>query len=186
MTVTLKPEVYNARRADSRPAPGPFTRTDTVRMPSSRAFRAAFSPATCAANGVDFREPLKPLQPELDQATTAPLGSVIATMVLLKVAQICATPTGTFFFTFFFLTAPAFTSAKVPPSFHQLTCNIVVKFSRHTTKNLIISFQPFSYQQLVHDEDLCEYAHLFLCVVHELANLFDDASHGRFQDPCDA
>jgi hypothetical protein len=55
---------------------------------------------------------LNPLHPALDQLTTFPLRSVIVTMVLLNVAWIHATPTGTFFFTFFFLVAPR-ASAKV-------------------------------------------------------------------------
>jgi hypothetical protein len=49
-----------------------------------------------------LREPLKPFAPELDEATTFPAGSVIVTIVLLNVAWMCATPTGTFLFTFFF------------------------------------------------------------------------------------
>jgi hypothetical protein len=103
--VTFKPAVYKARNADSRPEPGPLIKTPTVRTPNSRALRAAVSPATCAAKGVDFRDPLKPLLPELAHATTAPPGSVIVTIVLLKVAWICATPTGTLFFVFFFFVA---------------------------------------------------------------------------------
>jgi hypothetical protein len=49
------------------------------------ACRAAFSAAICAANGVDLREPLKPTWPADAQEITAPVGSVIETMVLLKV-----------------------------------------------------------------------------------------------------
>src|SRR6185369_16858627 len=62
--VTMKPAACNARSADSRPEPGPETSTSSVRMPCSCAFLAASSPATCAANGVDLREPLKPLLPD--------------------------------------------------------------------------------------------------------------------------
>ena len=40
-----------------------------------------------------------------DQPTTAPLASVIETIVLLKVALICATPKAATFLIFFFLTA---------------------------------------------------------------------------------
>ena len=53
--------------AVSRPEPGPFTKTSTLRMPCSMARRAAFSAAICAANGVDLREPLNPTWPALAQ-----------------------------------------------------------------------------------------------------------------------
>jgi hypothetical protein len=47
---------------------------------------AAASPAaTCAANGVDLREPLKPRAPAEDQLSTFPLTSVMVMMVLLNV-----------------------------------------------------------------------------------------------------
>ena len=82
----LKPAACSARSADSRPEPGPFTNTEIERMPCSIAFFAASSAASCAANGVDLREPLKPRTPADDQATTLPLTSVIVTMVLLNVA----------------------------------------------------------------------------------------------------
>src|SRR6185503_9069591 len=62
----------SARSADSRPEPGPATSTSSVRMPCSIAFLAASSAATCAANGVDLREPLKPLLPDDDQAIALP------------------------------------------------------------------------------------------------------------------
>jgi hypothetical protein len=48
--------------------------------------------------GVLLREPLNPFCPALDQQTTLPDGSVIVTIVLLKVLWICAWPRGTFFF----------------------------------------------------------------------------------------
>src|SRR4051794_19897145 len=69
MSVTLRPLFAIARRADSRPAPGPFTRTSSAFMPWSCALRQASSAATCAANGVDLREPLKPRAPQVDHAT---------------------------------------------------------------------------------------------------------------------
>src|ERR671924_2438505 len=56
------------------------------------ASRAACSAATVAANGVDFLEPLKPALPDEPQATVLPRMSVIVTVVLLKVALMCATP----------------------------------------------------------------------------------------------
>src|SRR3954454_11609773 len=82
--------------AVSRPEPGPLTNTSTLRMPCSMARRAAASAASCAANGVDLREPLKPTWPEEAQEMTAPVGSVIDTMVLLKVLLMCACPWATF------------------------------------------------------------------------------------------
>jgi hypothetical protein len=56
-------------------------------MPISIADRAARSAATCAANGVPFREPRKPAWPALFQATTSPFLSVIVIVVLLNVAR---------------------------------------------------------------------------------------------------
>src|SRR6476661_9187447 len=102
MRLILKPAALRARSADSRPEPGPLTYTVTLRMPCSIAFFAASSAASCAANGVDLREPLKPHVPELDHATTFPETSVIETIVLLNVAEMCATPVWMFFRTFFF------------------------------------------------------------------------------------
>jgi hypothetical protein len=49
------------------------------------ALRAASSAASWAANGVLFREPLKPRDPALDHDTVLPLTSVIVTTVLLNV-----------------------------------------------------------------------------------------------------
>ena len=106
MSVTLKPAVCSARRALSRPAPGPFTNTATERMPCSIARRAASSAASCAAKGVLLREPLKPREPADDQATVAPLMSVMVTMVLLKVDWMCAMPVETFLRTFYFCLGP--------------------------------------------------------------------------------
>ncbi len=56
------------------------------------------SAAICAANGVDFRDPLNPTCPALAQEITAPVGSVMLTIVLLKVLLMCACPWTTFFF----------------------------------------------------------------------------------------
>src|ERR671911_1873875 len=86
--------------AVSRPEPGPFTNTSTLRMPCSMARRAAASAASCAANGVDLREPLKPTSPAEAQEMTAPVGSVMDTMVLLKVLLMCAWPSAIFFLSF--------------------------------------------------------------------------------------
>ncbi len=60
--------------------------------------RAAASAASCAANGVDLREPLNPTWPLEAQAITAPEGSVMDTIVLLNVDLMCAWPWATFFF----------------------------------------------------------------------------------------
>src|SRR5439155_12957319 len=75
-----------------------------------------FWAATCAANGVPLREPLNPILPALDQERVFPIGSAMATMVLLNDATIDATPCGTFFFSFFFVPArraPAFGARAV-------------------------------------------------------------------------
>src|ERR1019366_6833002 len=99
--VTLKPTPWSARRALSRPAPGPFTKTATERTPCSIALRAASSAASCAAKGVLLREPLKPREPALDQATVFPFTSVMVTTVLLNVDWMWAIPVEMFFFAFF-------------------------------------------------------------------------------------
>jgi len=78
------------------------------------AFLAASSAASWAAKGVLFLEPLNPLLPALHQARVFPPVSVIVMIVLLKVAWICATPTGTFFLTF--LADPFFGLAILPSS----------------------------------------------------------------------
>src|ERR1700749_1869065 len=98
----LNPAACSARSADSRPEPGPFTNTEMVRMPWSIAFLAASSAASCAANGVDLREPLKPRTPADDHDTVLPLTSVMVTMVLLNVDWMWQMPLWTFFLTFFF------------------------------------------------------------------------------------
>ena len=110
---TSMPAVDSARTADSRPDPGPLTRTSTVRNPLSPALLAAVRAACCAANGVPLRDPRKPSEPALDQEMVFPSRSAIVTMVLLKVAWICTMPVWTtrfsFFLKLFFL--PVFTGA---------------------------------------------------------------------------
>src|ERR1019366_2153472 len=101
MRVTLKPTPWSARRALSRPAPGPFTKTATERTPCSIALRAASSAASCAAKGVLLREPLKPREPALDHATVLPFTSVMVTTGLLNVDWMCAIPVEMFFLAFF-------------------------------------------------------------------------------------
>src|SRR5215510_553534 len=95
--VIVKPAACSERRADSRPEPGPDTSTSSVRMPCSCAFLAASSAATCAAYGVDLREPLKPIVPADDQAIVLPCASVMVIIVLLNDAATCATPDAMFF-----------------------------------------------------------------------------------------
>src|SRR3974390_1790192 len=98
---TSIPAVDSARTADSRPAPGPLTRTSTTRRPYSFALFAAVSDACCAANGVPLRDPRNPRDPELDHASTLPTWSVNVTIVLLNDACTCTIPFGTTFFSFF-------------------------------------------------------------------------------------
>src|SRR5262249_8133761 len=92
---TSRPTVCSARIADSRPDPGPLTRTSSERMPTVFAALPAFSAACVAANGVPLRDPLKPMPPALDHATTFPSVSVIVTVVLLNDAWMCARPAWT-------------------------------------------------------------------------------------------
>jgi len=94
-----RPAAASAWIADSRPDPGPCTRTSKRLTPSPSASRPTFSAAMVAANGVDFFDPLKPAVPALAQTTALPALSVIVMIVLLKVAFIWAMPSAstTFF-----------------------------------------------------------------------------------------
>src|SRR5690606_20597314 len=94
---TSRPAAWSERIAVSRPEPGPLTKTSTFFIPCSCACRAADSAASCAANGVALREPLNPTPPDDAQLMTAPEGSVIDTIVLLKVLLMWAWPTAMFF-----------------------------------------------------------------------------------------
>src|SRR6185503_7736505 len=119
MLVILRPQAFRARTADSRPGPGPPTRTSTFFTPCSCAATPAFSAATCAANGVDLREPRKPQPPEVAQESVFPWRSVIVMMVLLNDACTCAMPSSTFlraFFGFFAAAAPAAPAAPAAAS----------------------------------------------------------------------
>src|SRR6202042_3936306 len=89
---TSRPVACSDRMAVSRPEPGPFTNTSTLRLPCPMARRAAASAAICAAYGVDLREPLNPTWPDEAQEMTLPPGSVIETMVLLNVLLMWACP----------------------------------------------------------------------------------------------
>src|SRR5688572_22089168 len=77
------PAAWSERIAVSRPEPGPFTKTSTFWRPCSMPLRAALSAVTCAAKGVDLREPLNPAEPADSQAITFPSLSVKETIVLL-------------------------------------------------------------------------------------------------------
>src|SRR6188508_2299170 len=96
MPTTSMPVFWIERMAVSRPEPGPFTTTSTLRTPCSMARRAHCSAAICAANGVDLREPLNPTLPAEAQEMTLPSWSVIDTIVLLNELLMCATPYVTF------------------------------------------------------------------------------------------
>src|SRR6201995_1914999 len=61
-------------------------------MPCSSAFLETSSAATCAAYGVDLRDPLNPIVPADDQAMVLPCASVMVIMVLLNVEATRATP----------------------------------------------------------------------------------------------
>ena len=86
ISVISRPAACSERIAASRPAPGPLTRTSVDFIPCSIALRATASAAICAANGVDFFDPLKPRLPADAQASTLPRPSEIVTIVLLKEA----------------------------------------------------------------------------------------------------
>jgi len=108
ITVISRPADWSERTAASRPAPGPLMNTSTRRRPRSWASFAAASAETCAANGVFFRDPLKPFRPADDQAMTFPYVSVSVTITLLNVALTNALPfVSTWTFFFFFVTGAA-------------------------------------------------------------------------------
>ena len=72
IAVILKPRALSARTEDSRPGPGPLIHTSKFLTPYSWATLPAASAATCAANGVLLREPLKPAPPEVAQDNALP------------------------------------------------------------------------------------------------------------------
>src|SRR5689334_21628875 len=101
MLVIFRPQPFSARTADSRPGPGPPTRTSTFFTPCSCAATPAFSAATCAANGVLLREPRKPQPPDVAHDRVFPWRLVILMIVLLKDAWMCAIASSTFLRAFF-------------------------------------------------------------------------------------
>ena len=96
------PADCNAEMADSRPEPGPLTLISTSRTPLRIAALAARCAACCAANGVLFREPLKPTQPAELVAIVSPSMSVIVIKVLLNVAFMWTMARTTFLLIFLF------------------------------------------------------------------------------------
>src|SRR5262245_39881880 len=108
MLEILMPSALSARTADSRPGPGPLMRTSRFLTPYSTASLPARSAATCAANGVDLREPLNPAPPDVAHDNALPCRSVMVMIVLLKDAWMCAMPSATFFLTFLRARAPVF------------------------------------------------------------------------------
>src|SRR6478609_4068121 len=121
MLVTLKPRAFNERTADSRPGPGPLMRTSTDFTPYSCAARPAFSAATCAANGVDLREPRKPAPPDVAHDRALPWRSVIVTTVLLNDACTCTMASVTTRLVFFLVLATTglFMSSSFRNVLHQ-------------------------------------------------------------------
>src|SRR5258707_10679453 len=92
MALMVRPAACRAVMADSRPEPGPLTRTSTSLRPNLLARSAQVSAARWAANGVLLRLPLKPTVPAEAKHSVSPLVSVIVTIVLLNVALMWATP----------------------------------------------------------------------------------------------
>lgn len=92
MEITSIPFWEIERMAPSLPEPGPFTYTSTRFRPASDATLAASAAAICAAYGVFFLEPRKPILPAEDQEITWPCLLVKAIMMLLNVAEIRASP----------------------------------------------------------------------------------------------
>ena len=83
--VIFRPQLAIARSASPDPNRGLDEDADGLHAVII-ALRAASSATSCAAKGVALRLPLKPFTPPLDHETVLPLGSVMVTMVLLKVA----------------------------------------------------------------------------------------------------
>ena len=94
------PAACIARMAVSRPAPGPLTMTSAFFIPCPTASLLAFSAAICAAKGVPFFAPLKPIAPLDAQETVSPVAVLMVTIVLLNVDCMCATPFEAVFFAF--------------------------------------------------------------------------------------
>src|SRR6202165_1658633 len=115
MLVIFSPQLLSARTADSRPGPGPPTRTSTFFTPCSWAATPAFSAATCAANGVLLREPRKPQPPAVAHESVLPWRSVMVMIVLLKEACTCAIASSTFLRAFLVFLGDAAAAGAAPP-----------------------------------------------------------------------
>src|SRR4029079_7071498 len=94
-----RPAAWSERIAVSRPDARPLTKTSTFCRPCAMPLRAHESAVTCAANGVDLREPLNPAEPADSQTITLPSVSVSVTIVLLNDVLMCAWPMAMFFLT---------------------------------------------------------------------------------------
>ena len=81
---TSIPEFANARIEPSRPAPGPFTYTSTLLTLHRKLFSQHRMHAICAAYGVFFLEPLKPILPALLQEITWP---VLLVILMIKIVE---------------------------------------------------------------------------------------------------
>src|SRR5262245_42270238 len=92
MALIDSPAACRAVIADSRPEPGPLTRTSISFRPNFVARSAQVSAARWAAKGVLLRLPLKPTVPAEAKQSVSPFVSVIVTIVLLNVALMWATP----------------------------------------------------------------------------------------------
>src|SRR5262245_61633146 len=92
MALITNPAACRAVMADSRPEPGPLTRTSSSLRPNLVAFSAAVSAARWAAKGVLLRLPLKPTVPAEAKQRVSPLVSLMVTIVLLNVALMWAMP----------------------------------------------------------------------------------------------
>src|SRR6478672_13803211 len=103
MALMVRPAACRAVIADSRPEPGPLTRTSISLRPNLVARSAHVSAARWAAKGVLLRLPLKPTVPAEAKQRVSPLVSVMVTIVLLNVDLMWATPRLTFLRGFCFL-----------------------------------------------------------------------------------
>src|SRR3954471_15349989 len=182
MLVILRPQAFRARTADSRPGPGPPTRTSTFFTPCSCAALPAFSAANSAANGVDLREPRKPQPPAVAQESVFPWRSVIVMMVLLKEACTWAMPSRTFLRAFFgFFAPPAAAAPAVPAAAASDFFSSAMCF--------YLTFKPCPGEHSTSRPacaDPCAYAHSCACAGHGPEGPCDDECRGRHRGPSGA
>src|SRR6516225_974799 len=176
--VMVKPAACKARSADSLPEPGPATSTSSVRMPCSCAFFAASSAATCAAYGVDLREPLKPIVPADDQAMVLPCASVMVMVVLLNDEFTCATPEAMFL-----------RSRRRNASGYTSTSG---EWSERGKQVSLLAASPFPVRRVTSScrqstwPDPCAYARWCGCADHAPATRADGADRDSSRDPSSA